>query len=487
MRDYSLAGPEAERAAARGLVDGEWFRPPIDPDRLRELTERANARAVVDFALWIALIIATGVAAVWSIGDWWSVPAFALYGAVTSGAADARWHEFGHGTAARSARLNDAAYWFASFLLWRSPTAWRWSHFRHHTDTIIVGRDPEIQVGRPARMTKFVLNYTNLVNGPTALWLLIRYAAGRLDADTLDFTPGDEQHRVVRESRIFLAVLVAVIVLSVVTTSWIPLLLVGLPTIYGAWLMVFFGATQHLGLGEDVLDHRYSTRTVYMNPIFRFLYLNMNYHVEHHMFPAVPYSRLPALHAEIKHTLPAPSPSMFHAYREIIAALWKQRDDPAYTPRDRIVPDVAPAQGRHGRLGAVRPDGSFDLGPLGLVEVGSISRVDVLDHTFAVARLDANSVCVVDGLCTHGRAHLADGALVESVGGPSIECPKHNGRFDLASGAPCRKPVTVAINIHDVAMTSGHIIITPPATVPATLPAAAPGGLRDRTVQEHPA
>jgi Na+-transporting NADH:ubiquinone oxidoreductase subunit F len=477
MRDYSLTGPESGRAAERGLVDGEWFRSPVDPDRMCELTERTNARAMVDLAVWIALIIATGAAAVWSIGDWWAVPLFALYGAVTAGAADARWHEFGHGTAARSSRLNDSAYWFASFLLWRSPTAWRWSHFRHHTDTIIVGRDPEIQLGRPARMTKFVLNYTNLVNGPKALWLLIRYAAGRLDADTLDFVPVDEQPKVVRESRVFVAILTAVAVLSAATSSWTPALLVGLPTIYGAWLMVFFGATQHLGLGEDVLDHRYSTRTVYVNPVFRFLYLNMNYHVEHHMFPAVPYYRLPDLHAEIKHTLPAPSPSMFHAYREIVAALWKQRTDPAYTPRDRIVPDIAPAQGRHGRLGAVRPDGSFDLGPLGLVEVGSISRVDVSDHTFAVARLDADRVCVVDGYCTHGRAHLADGVIVESADGASIECPKHNGRFDLASGAPCRKPVTVAIEVHAVDIKSGHVIIPLPDTLPDRL--------GDRTAQEH--
>ena len=34
-----------------------------------------------------------------------------------------------------------------------------------------------------------------------------------------------------------------------------------------------------------------------MNPINRFLYLNMNYHVEHHMFPLVPYHNLPKLHA----------------------------------------------------------------------------------------------------------------------------------------------------------------------------------------------
>ena len=47
---------------------------------------------------------------------------------------------------------------------------------------------------------------------------------------------------------------------------------VGRPSVlYGGWLLLYFGFTQHLGLAEDVLDHRLNSRTVYMNPFFRFL------------------------------------------------------------------------------------------------------------------------------------------------------------------------------------------------------------------------
>ncbi len=38
------------------------------------------------------------------------------------------------------------AEWF------RPPTLWRWSHVRHHTDTIVVGRDPEIVFPRPSSL-----------------------------------------------------------------------------------------------------------------------------------------------------------------------------------------------------------------------------------------------------------------------------------------------------------------------------------------------
>ena len=107
-------------------------------------------------------------------------------------------------------------------------------------------------------------------------------------------------------------------------------MLVGLPSLYGRWLLVFFGTTQHAGLAEDVLDHRLNTRTVLMNPVFRFLYLNMNYHLEHHMFPAVPYRNLPSLHDMVRHDLPEPYPNNWAAYREIIPAMRRQKRDLAY-------------------------------------------------------------------------------------------------------------------------------------------------------------
>jgi fatty acid desaturase len=114
------------------------------------------------------------------------------------------------------------------------------------------------------------------------------------------------------------------------TGSLEPAMYLVLPTFYGRWLLVLYGTTQHAGLAEDVLDHRLNTRTVYMNRLNRFCYLNMNYHVEHHMFPNVPYHALPALHEAVKSDMPPPYPSIAAAYREIIPALRRQRRDPSY-------------------------------------------------------------------------------------------------------------------------------------------------------------
>ena len=61
--------------------------------------------------------------------------------------------------------------------------------------------------------------------------------------------------------------------------------------------------------------------------------------------------------------------------------------------------------------------------------------------------------CYKCGICTHGNAHLADGLVL----GTQIECPKHNGRFDMRDGAPARAPVCLALKTYDVRERDGRI------------------------------
>jgi len=466
-RSYTVAGPEATRAAERGLVDGEWFVPPIDLDRLRELSRRQMRRPVLDLVLWAVLLIGSGTAAVvlaTRVGWLAALPVFIAYWALYGGACDARWHEFGHGTATLSTRLNDAVYWVASFQALRNPTAWRWSHFRHHSDTIIVGRDAEIQVGRPGTIRRLALNYTGVYNGVPALITLVKQAAGRLGLELVDYVPADQRRVVVRDARISVGLHLWIVAVALATGSVLPLLLVGaIPSMLGAWLMVFFGSTQHLGLAEDVLDHRASTRTVLTNPVFRFLYLNMNYHVEHHVFPTVPYYQLPELHREVAASFPRPTVGMHRAYAEVWRSIRAQRSDPLDVVPDRPIPDVPPLSLSAAAVGWLRPDGAADLGPLDRFETEHLVRVDVADQTFVVVRIGAPGqggadLCVLDGLCSHGNAHLADGELVVDGEQVLVQCPKHLGRFDVYTGAPCSRPVRVAVRPHEVSIESGHLI-----------------------------
>ena len=77
-----------------------------------------------------------------------------------------------------------------------------------------------------------------------------------------------------------------------------------------------------------------------MNPISRFIYWNMNYHVEHHMFPMVPYHALPQLHETIKHDLPAANRSIAEAFAEMWPALVRQLRYEDFFIK-RVLPDTA--------------------------------------------------------------------------------------------------------------------------------------------------
>jgi len=329
-RDYSLTGPEGPRAVGTGLAGAKWWTPHVDRSEMLAIMQRTDGRAAVDTVLWLALTVASGwwLATTWL--SWWTLPAAFVYGTLYGSASDARWHECGHRTAFKSRRANDVIYHIASFMDVREPVSWRWSHHRHHADTIIVGRDPEIAYMRPPSFAKTLADCFGIFSTWAEAKKYAANVAGRLSPDSATYVPEREASRAILWGRVHVAAWVAIVAVSVASQSMLPMMLVGLPSLYGRWLLVFFGTTQHAALAEDVLDHRLNTRTVLMNPVFRFLYLNMNYHLEHHMFPAVPYRNLPKLHDLVKHELPEPFPNNWAAYRAIIPAMRRQQRDLEY-------------------------------------------------------------------------------------------------------------------------------------------------------------
>ena len=67
-----------------------------------------------------------------------------------------------------------------------------------------------------------------------------------------------------------------------------------------------------------------------MNPFFSFLYSNMEYHIEHHIFPKIPCHNLKKFHQKVKSQMPKPHKGIFQAYKCIIPAILKQSKDKNY-------------------------------------------------------------------------------------------------------------------------------------------------------------
>ncbi|MBV8586055.1 MAG: NADH:ubiquinone reductase (Na(+)-transporting) subunit F, partial [Verrucomicrobia bacterium] len=338
----------------------------------------------------------------------------------------------------------------------RESVVWRWSHTRHHSDTIIVGRDPEIAVPRPPNLPTVIGNFFNLSNYVSYFRHIVLHSFGRVTPVEKTFIPETQFPKMFWRARVYLAIYLFQICLSIYLGSILPLLLIGLTHLFGTWLLLVYGLTQHAGLAENVLDHRLNCRTVYMNPVHRFLYWNMNYHVEHHMFPLVPYHALPRLHEAVKHDMPRPYPSLLAAWQEIIPSVLRQVKDPAYHVK-RVLPISKLSAPENGYSSDVKPDSegwleicaAADLGP------SDVLRFDHGKHTFALIRDDAGSLYALDGICTHGNTHLADGLVKDRI----IECPKHNGRFNLADGSPARAPVCRGLATYPIEERNGRLYL----------------------------
>ncbi|NOU64899.1 fatty acid desaturase [Paenibacillus sp. LMG 31461] len=329
-RDYSITGQESIRAQERGLASAEWYASPIPRAKMKELMKRKDGPAIRDTIIWFGVLLIFGYLAYLSWGTWWAVPAFFIYGVLYASPGDSRWHECGHGTAFKTPWMNDVVYQIASFFVLRSATPWRWSHARHHTDTIIVGRDPEILTERPPIWKIILMQIFHLYGGQIEIKRFVLHTIGRLETQEKDYIPASEFPKVFREARIYMLIILAVAAACLYTGSLLPAMFIFLPSFYGNLFVLLFGMTQHLGLYEDVLDHRLNTRTIHMNPIFRFLYWNMNYHTEHHMYPMVPYHALPRLHQEMSADCPTPRTSLWAALKEVVTALRLQKNDPSY-------------------------------------------------------------------------------------------------------------------------------------------------------------
>lgn len=457
--DYSLTGVNATRAVEQGLAEADWYQCPVPRDTLRELLERRDGPALRDTILWFALIIGFGYALFLLWGTWWAIIPFLLYSVLYASTSDSRWHESSHGTAFRTDWMNNALYEIASFMVLRESVIWRWSHTRHHSDTIIVGRDPEIAAPRPPNIPLLISKFFNVPAFRRFFRKIIIHSLGRMDPEEKTFVPESEFPRIYIRARIYFLVYAGVIGSCFVFGTILPLMYVGLPNLFGAWLMSIYGFTQHAGLAENVLDHRLNCRTIHMNPINSFLYWNMNYHVEHHMFPLVPYHALPRLHELVKDDCPEPYPSLWSAWREIIPTVLRQVKDPAWYVKRRL-PEARPgsnasASGTFSSRLAPDAEGWVEACPEEVVGRNDVIRFDHGRKTFAVARDGEGNLFATDGICTHGNTHLANGLVKEGI----IECPKHNGRFHLADGSPARAPICRGLATYPVKCLEGKVFV----------------------------
>ena len=85
---------------------------------------------------------------------------------------------------------------------------------------------------------------------------------------------------------------------------------------------------------------------------------------------------------------------------------------------------------------------------------GAGIAVTPADHDIALYSVDG-AVYATDNLCPHGNARLCDGFIE----GLEIECPFHQGRFDLRTGQPTCAPATESLKTWPVKIDGDRVYL----------------------------
>lgn len=331
-----------------------WYRCKIDRAVMSELMKRSDARGFLQAGGQLLLYAITGTLAwlAWrhlDTANWpWMLPLVLLalfaHGTVGGFIGGIACHELCHKTPFATPVWNTVFLKIYAFLGWFDPVGYRASHIRHHQVTVHQDHDGEIVQPLGLDMHGCLFVVKTLTFSPAYVWKQIRFmfaaAFGDLTHDgffnsawlrqVVPETDAKSHRELIRWARVVVLGHLALAAVFILTGQWFLILVVNLGAFYCGWLVTLCGLPQHAGLASDVNDFRLNCRTYTCGPIPAFLYWNMQYHVEHHMFPAVPFYNLPRLRAAIAHDLPPATHGLWATWREVQAILRRQRAEPGW-------------------------------------------------------------------------------------------------------------------------------------------------------------
>ena len=312
----------------------------LEKAQLKSLAKRRNSPAIAWLSAWLLALVGTGVLVSNALGSWWIVPAMILYGTVLTVPAYALSHECAHGTAFRSRWLNESVLWISSLIYFEEPYHRRYSHTRHHTHTWHVGLDSQMPFDTPMTFWGWIQEVSGISFIIYESKIFIQNALGKFNPTTIAFTPATELPKLKWGARICLLVYAATFGLIVSGIIW-PLIYLVIPRLVGGPVMLLFTLPQHVEMQENSPSILESTRSYRLGAIGRFLYLNMNWHIEHHLYPQIPFYALPGAARALRDQLPEPDPGFFRTNWEVLmVAIRRSLGRPTKAPTIRQAPGM---------------------------------------------------------------------------------------------------------------------------------------------------
>jgi fatty acid desaturase len=315
-----------------------WYRSPLLSREFKALHERSDLKGFAQSLGHLGLLCLTGGTIVLGFGhiSWLVlVPLIFLHGMIFAFMINAV-HELGHGTVFKTKFWNEFFVRIYAFFGWINFEHFSLSHARHHRYTL--HQPDDLEVVLPIKVIMIDILKQGIVNYKGPYYTIketIRVARGKFsdcgwEKTILPESNAEGRCTVINWSRTVLIGHGLLLAIAIYFHLWMLPVVTTLAPFYGQWLFMLCNNTQHVGLQDDVPDFRLCCRTFTLNPVVQFFYWHMNYHIEHHMYAAVPCYNLGRLHRAIKSDLPACPHGIVATWKEICAIQAIQDKNPEY-------------------------------------------------------------------------------------------------------------------------------------------------------------
>jgi fatty acid desaturase len=274
-------------------MDHKTFVKALPTEAKATLTTRSDKAGIRHLALHAGVIVFFGALIVIKVPFWLllMIPQGILIAFLFTLA-----HEATHKTPFASERLNEWAGWGSGVRLFQPFLWFRCFHLMHHSYTNIPEHDPELTgLPKPNDWPDFLWQVSSIQYWQGKVGVLATNAFGPI---TAPYIPERSHARLRSEARRMLAIYAGALAFTLFINpaliwAWLIPLTIGFPV-----LRIYLLA-EH-GRCPTVANMFDNTRTTYTNAIVSFLAWNMPYHVEHHVFPQVPFYLLPEFHRHIQ-------------------------------------------------------------------------------------------------------------------------------------------------------------------------------------------
>lgn len=266
----------------------------LEPSELRALNARSDWAGGAQMASHLGAILLVGWLHAQAMGTGWVIATGFLLGVLINFLYAAQ-HELSHATVFKTRGLNTLFGRLIGFTMIFPRDFDQIMHFAHHSHTQDWERDGEL-VREPYTLRSYLLWISGISYWKNRIFGIVRRGRGIILEPYIRI---EEQDKVIRESRVHLALYGLIALVSIVMGSAAVLWFWLVPMVLTKPVHQLQNTIEHLGLSheDDILENTRSTRA---NALIRWLCWQMPYHTAHHTFPSVPFWKLRQLNEKLE-------------------------------------------------------------------------------------------------------------------------------------------------------------------------------------------